>query len=293
EQKENDISSLDRKIPADPMAEAKAEETNKITNGFLADSIRQGDQEKPPQDGGKRTKQQPSTQTIKPDWDKKIIKTGSLNLEVKDYNKFYTSVRDKVKNLGGYVAQEEQTQSDYKIENSMIIKVPVDQFDNAIAQLAAGGEKINERNVTSQDVTTEVVDTRSRMEAKKQVRQRYMELLGQARNMNDILSVQSEINSIQEEIESAAGRVEYLTHSSVFSTIRLTYYQVLNAQANETKKVEDLSFGGKIKGAFKAGWEIISELFIALVTVWPLLLSSFFAFVAYKKIRKQKTKVVS
>jgi hypothetical protein len=281
-------AALDQKISPQEVVRTKETDNDKVE--FFADSIKQ---EEPPQNGEKKKQQQPTAQTIKPDWDKKIIKTGSLNLEVQDYNNFYASIREKVKSLGGYVAQEEQAQSDYKIENTMIIKVPVDQFDNAMAQLTIGVQKINGRNITSQDVTTEVVDTRSRMEAKKQVRQRYMDLLGQARNMNDILSVQSEINHVQEEIESATGRIEYLTHSSVFSTINLTYYQVLNAGASETKKPDNPSFGDKVKGAFKAGWDIVSELFIAVITVWPLLLVSFFAFVAYKKIRKQKHEPVS
>jgi hypothetical protein len=288
EQKPNAVTALDRKVPAED--QVKYKDTDKDDNGYFDNAKKQ---EEPPQNGEKKKQQLPAAQTIKPDWDKKIIKTGSLNLEVKDYNNFYISIREKVKSLGGYVAQEQQTQSDYKIENSMIIKVPVDQFDDAIAQLTIGVQKINERNITSQDVTTEVVDTRSRMEAKKQVRQRYMDLLGQARNMNDILSVQSEINHVQEEIESATGRIEYLTHSSVFSTINLTYYQVLNAGATETKKPDNPSFGDKVSGALKAGWKIVSELFIAIITVWPLLLVSFFAFVAYKKIRKQKPKAIS
>ncbi|TMI72169.1 MAG: DUF4349 domain-containing protein [Bacteroidetes bacterium] len=288
EQSAKAVSALDRKAPAEDMVRTK--ETDKVDNGFFADSDKQ---EEAPQNGEKKKQQQPTAQTIKPDWDKKIIKTGSLNLEVKDYNNFYASIREKVKSLGGYVAQEEQTQSDYKIENTMIIKVPVDQFDDAMAQLTIGVQKINGRNITSQDVTTEVVDTRSRMEAKKQVRQRYMDLLGQARNMNDILSVQSEINHVQEEIESATGRIEYLTHSSVFSTINLTYYQVLNAGADKPKEAGSPSFGQKTRDAFKVGWEIVSELFIAVITVWPLLLVSFLAFVAYKKIRKQKPKAIS
>ena len=230
---------------------------------------------------------------VKTDWDKKIIKTASLNLEVKDYNGFYASLREKVKNLGGYIAQEEQTQSDYKTENSMIIKVPVDQFDNAMVQLTANVVKINERKVSSQDVTTEVVDTKSRMEAKKQVRQRYMELLNQAKNMNEILSVQSEINGIQEQIESAAGRIDYLSHSSVFSTINLTYFQILNSSAKEPGNVKPASFGVKLKEAFGMGWEIVSNFFIVIITIWPLLLASFFAFVLFKKLRGQKTKQTS
>jgi hypothetical protein len=236
-------------------------------------------------------KKQPSTtQAAKPDWDKKIIKTGNVNLEVKDYNSFYTSLREKVRSLGGYIAGEEQVQSDYKLENSMIIKVPVDQFDNAIGQLTANAQKIIERKITSQDVTTEVIDTKSRMEAKKQVRQRYMDLLNQAKNMTEILTVQSEINGIQEQIESAAGRIEYLSHSSVFSTINLTYFQVLNSAAKETDNLKTASFGEKLKGAFRMGWEIVSNFFIVIVTIWPLLLASFLAFYLYKKLRSQKPK---
>ena len=83
-------------------------------------------------------------------------------------------------------------------------------------------KELNEKKITSEDVTTEVIDTRSRLEAKKQVRLRYLDLLKQAKNMEEILSVQSEINGIQEQIESAAGRMEYLQHSSSFSTIHLT-----------------------------------------------------------------------
>jgi predicted component of type VI protein secretion system len=74
-----------------------------------------------------------------------------------------------------------------------------------------------------------------------------------------------------------------------FSTINLTYYQVLNASANEAA-AETPSFGEKVKGAFRTGWEIVSNLFIVIITIWPLLLGSFFAFLLYKKMRVQKPK---
>ncbi len=67
----------------------------------------------------------------------------------------------RVKQSGGYIAQEEQNESDYKIENSVTIKVPVDQFDNTVSALTPGKEKVLVRKITSQDVTGEVVDTQS------------------------------------------------------------------------------------------------------------------------------------
>ena len=125
------------------------------------------------------------------------------------------------------------------------------------------------------------------MEAKKQVRLRYMDLLKQAKNMEEILNVQSEINGIQEEIESAAGRIEYLGHSSVFSTINLTYYQILNSSAKDNDKP---SFGTELSNAFKNGWSWIGDLFVGLVSIWPLLLLIFTGVIIYKRTKLQKPK---
>lgn len=229
--------------------------------------------------------QQQKQPVVNPDWDKKIIKTSTLNLEVKNYNVYYAQLREKVKNAGGYIAQEEQTQSDYKIENSLVIKVPVEQFENALYQLTEKVEKINEKKITSQDVTTEFIDVKSRLESKKQVRLRYIELLKQAKNMEEILNVQSEINSIQEEMESAAGRIEYLGHSSSFSTINLTYYEVLNSSAKDYDKT---SFGRKIGTAFKTGLEWVGDLFVGLISIWPLFLVTFFAYILFRRLKLKK-----
>ena len=249
---------------------------------YIADSAASPQKEEKQQQP--KEKKQP---IVNAEWDKKIIKTALLNLEVKDYTGYYSSLREKIKNIGGYIAQEEQRQSAYKIENTLVIKVPVEQFDNALVQLTDKAEKLNEKKITSQDVSAEYIDTRSRMESKKQVRQQYIALLKQAKNMEDILNVQSEINSIQEEIEAAAGRVEYLGHSSAYSTINLTYYQVLNSSASDIDKP---SFGTRISAAFKTGWEWITSLFVGLVSVWPLCLVTFFALIFYRRMKPAKVK---
>src|SRR5437016_5215024 len=62
------------------------------------------------------------------DWDKKIIKNATLTVEAKSHKSFNDFVHEQVKRSGGYVAEEEQNKSDYKIENIVTIKVPVDQF---------------------------------------------------------------------------------------------------------------------------------------------------------------------
>jgi len=207
---------------------------------------------------------------------------------VKDYEKFSNSVSDITKRSGGYIAREDQHQSEYKLENVITIKVPVDRFDEAINLLADANEKILERKIGSEDVTGEVVDTRSRMEAKKQVRERYLDLLKQAKNMNEILQVQTEINNIQVEIESAAGRANYLTHSAALSTIELTYFQVINPAAI---KKENPSFGTRIVDSLYDGAKWVGELLLLMLTFWPLfaVLGTVWFFVRKSRQVKNKT----
>ena len=218
----------------------------------------------------------------KEDWDKKIVKTGELSVEVKDYVNFNTILHAAVKRYGGYIAQEEQNQSSFKIENIITIKVPVEQFDDAITALTPGTEKVIEKKISAEDVTGELVDTKSRMEAKKRVRNRYLDMLKQAKNMEEILQVQNEVNSIQENIEAAAGRIGYLDHAAAFSTIHIGFYQVLTQPgSNEINP----SYSYRIMESLRSGWHWFLELLVIIASCWPVLIA---AGAAWLFVRKRK-----
>jgi len=260
---------------------AGEEEKDKQYSGFLPDSAGTP-QTKGPEKNVQQSKQVPLPN---PDWDKKIIKTASLNIEINDYNRYNTELREKVNLLGGYVAQEEQTQSDYKIENILIIKIPVDQFDNAVNQLSANIEKLNEKKITSQDVTSEVVDTKSRLEAKKQMRLKYLDFLKQSKNMEEVLQVQKEINEIQEEIESATGRVNYLTKQAAYSTINLCFFQPMPGFIPNGNKP---AFFTRLADAFRSGVDWFADLFIGLIFMWPFFVIAIILLILWKRYRAVK-----
>jgi hypothetical protein len=226
--------------------------------------------------------QVPAKTISNPDWDKKIIKTATLKLEVKDFKTYNSDVHKTVKQFGGYIAQEEQNLTDEKSETVISIKVPVDQFETMMNQLPGADVKVLERKITTEDVTGEVVDTKSRLEAKKQMRLKYLEFLKQSKNMEEVLQVQAEINNIQEEIESAAGRVQFLSHQSSFSTINLTFFQPL---AGYKPADDSPSFLTRLSNAFKTGGTWIADLFVGLISIWPLLLIIMGFYFGWKKIK--------
>lgn len=219
------------------------------------------------------------------DWDKKIIKTAHVTLELKDYNAYNSGIHARLKGYGAYVAQEQQSETDAQIANEITIKVPVDRFDDLMNTLGGDGIKVLEKNISTEDVTGEVVDTKSRIEAKKQVRTRYLELLKQAKNMEELLQVQNEVNAIQEDIESATGRVNYLVHSSSYSTINLKYYQYLNGL---TSKDVEPGFFSKLNEAFQNGASVITNLVLFFISIWPLVIAAVIMVVYVRQLKLKK-----
>lgn len=223
------------------------------------------------------------------DWSKKIIKTANVSVEVKDHQKFSEMLRSLMLQQGGYIARENQQQSDYKMETTVTLKVPVDRFDETVSLVNKDVIRTNEKRINSDDVTAEYVDTRSRLESRKLVRQRYLELLKDAHKMSDILEVEQEINSIQEEIEAAAGRMNYLNQSAAMSTIELTYYQVLDAAAGEESQP---GFGTELVNALKSGSSALGSLLLFLLSGWPFI-GGGIAVLWFLRRRMKKVKTVT
>jgi hypothetical protein len=215
------------------------------------------------------------------DWDRYLIKTGDLKVETQSFKKFNDEVRHTVRSLGGYIAKEDQSVTGERSGNEMVIKVPVLQFELMMTALPGSEGKLLERKISSDEVGTEMVDTKSRIEAKMQMRLKYLEFLRTSKNMEEVLQVQKEINNLQEQIESAKGRVGYLSNQSALSTINFSFFE----PAKGIKPVDDdqEGFFSKLATAFNRGAASIGQIFIGLIGVWPLLLIAVLVFIGWKK----------
>ena len=63
------------------------------------------------------------------------------------------------------------------------------------------------------------------------------------------------------------GRLAYLNHSAAMSTIKLTFFQVLNESAFNDDNPQFLSI---VKLAFSNGLFWIGELLVGVISLWPL-----------------------
>lgn len=276
---------LDMQVATDA-AEA-APQTEEQIPVSVADST--GSPEAPISPVNNRDKKSGPPLPVMIDWDKKIIKTAQIELSLKDYSGFNRSLSSLIKQSGGYIAEEQMEQTDYRTGSNFVIKIPTANFTDFINGLQNDGVSIVSKNIRSEDVTAQYIDTKARIQAKREVRDRYLALLRQSGKMEDVLQVQSEINEIQESIESATAQINHLQHASAYSTVNLSCYQYNNGYKGNKANI---AFGEKLVKAFQTGTNVLANILLFVITLWPFALAGIAVLFWIRYLQRNKKSVV-
>lgn len=215
--------------------------------------------------------------------EKKLIKNGELGFQTNNLSETRKKIEAALKVNGGYIAKENSYDYSNNPTDELITRVPAKDFDKFLSQVLDGVEKIDYKRVDIEDVTEQFVDLEARLKSRRQLEMKYEELMVKASSMDDILKIQKEKELIREEIESAEGRLKYLSNQVGYSTLKITYYE---------HKASGFNFGGKMGNALKDGSTGFLWFLIIMVQLWPLWLMGGLVwwFIAYliKRNRKKK-----
>lgn len=212
---------------------------------------------------------------------RKLIKTGNITFETKELEKTKKIIIDLVNQNKGYVASDNQYKSDDRISATISVRIPANKFDYILDEIAKGVEKFDSKNIRISDVTEEFLDVEVRLETKKVLEIKYLEILKKAKTVREILDVERELGKLRGDIESTEGRLKYLQNQVSFSTLNISFYK--QTAASET------SFIGKISKAFKTGFENVKDFFLYLINIWPFIIILFILFFYLRK-RRLRTK---
>lgn len=194
----------------------------------------------------------------------KIIKNASLVVEVDSYEESIKKIKEDVKKWGGYSSSENEVGYGHMISNVLTIRVESKNFENLLNDMTTGIKKVESKSITAVDVSEEFVDIIARLKTKREVENRYIELLKKAYTVQDILYVEDKIRVIREEIEAKEGRLKYLQDRVSFSTITIEIKQYYETDKNEP------GFGEDMGDAVGGGWSGLLMLLVGLTYLWPL-----------------------
>jgi len=217
---------------------------------------------------------------------KKIIKDGDITIQVHDIVTSKDGIDNLVKSVNAYYERENLKKTDYKISYDLKIRVPAGNFEKLVSSVEQGKDEVKSKNIRTRDVTEEFLDISTRLASKRDYLKQYTVLLAKATTIKDILEIKENIRKLQEEIESAEGRLRYLNDQVTFSTLTVELYQKIDYVYKSEPKD---SFIERVKSGLNTGWSIIVETVLFLVNIWSvlLILTPLFFFI-WRKIKKRK-----
>ncbi len=227
-----------------------------------------------PNGGGGQPKppiKNPKSEVPNPPIARQIIKTAEYRIQVENVDKSSRHANELATKHGGFVSASELSNTSYETSNRITIRVPAANFDVLLNDLGTDALHTVFKRISSQDVTEEYVDITTRLKTKKEVRDRYVEILRtRAKSVKDVLDAEEQIRIIQEEIEAKEGRLRYLKDQVGMSTINLELFQTIEYRPEPNAFHE--SFWSKMVGGLKNGWELLQGIVIFFVNIWPLLI---------------------
>lgn len=210
---------------------------------------------------------QPENTTV----ERKILRTVETRFQTEDLNATTVYLEQLTKQHNGFVTSMNHTNSNYEFNNRMHVSIPAGNLDAFLDGLKSRSIYTDYTRISAQDVTEEFFDITTRLKTKKEVRDRYIDILrNRAQTVEDILNAEEKIRTIQEEIESIEGRIKFLNTRAAMSQVHLDIYQKI--PYTEQPDRYQTSFFSKIKSSFVNGWEMIQEIVIGMIGIWPLLI---------------------
>ena len=207
----------------------------------------------------------------------KLLYTARMEVETTAFDTAAADLRTLVEILGGYFEQAavHNYGSGYR-SGDYTVRVPADQFQPFLDRVGTLCH-VTYQEQTSENVSEAYYDAESRLATQRTKLERLQNLLAQAENMEDIITIESAISDTELEIERLTGTLRQYDALVDYATVHLSLqevYQLSNVEEPAT------SFASRMGAAFASGWRgfvgALESLAVALAYgwVWLLLLAA-------------------
>lgn len=227
----------------------------------------------------------------------KIIKTAGLGLETREFESDLAYIKQKVVDMGGYVASSYITGR--KPENynepgryaNLSMRIPQERMEAFLAE-ARGVATVTYENSGGEDITSSYFDTESRLKIYQTQRDRIMGLLEKAETMEDIISLETELSRLTYEIENLTTQLKRWDDLVDFATVNIDLTEIPPAMA----VASDDSVGTRISEGFNrtlSGIAVFFEnLFVFIIAASPaLVLIAVIVVVVVLIVRNRRKKI--
>ncbi|MBU4210032.1 DUF4349 domain-containing protein [Patescibacteria group bacterium] len=148
-----------------------------------------------------------------------VTKDTNLSLLVKNVRQTIDEIENMATQTNGYMVDSHLSSPEGADSGNITIRVPSDNRQQILDQLRSMAVKVVSETVYGRDVTDEYEDLDAKLEVLYKTKSKFEEIFSQASKIPDLLNVQRELVSLQQQIDSLRGRQEYLSQSAKLTKI--------------------------------------------------------------------------
>ena len=149
--------------------------------------------------------------------ERKLIISVDLSVNSKDIEKSYKLIEEKVKEYKGYFENIDS----YKYRYFIALRIPKDNLYNFL-EFIENNQNVQNKNINTEDITENYYDIENRIKNREALLDKFRNYLKEAKNIEEILSVEDRINNLTYEIERMKGNFENLTSLIEYSKVNIT-----------------------------------------------------------------------
>jgi len=154
-----------------------------------------------------------------------VIKNASLEIVVDAPDESMQSISSMAEEMGGFVVSanlyQTHTSDGQEVPRASItIRVPAERLEEALARIEAESDRLPlNKNINSQDVTSEYTDLQSRLTNLEAAEAQLIQIMEDANRTEDVLNVFDQLTRVREQIEVLKGQMQYLENSAKLSAV--------------------------------------------------------------------------
>ena len=206
--------------------------------------------------------------------ERKRIVYIDVTMETLEYDKTVSELKSMAGSAGGYIDSSEEYNSDvYGRGRSakFVFRIPQADASGFAEALPSIGHVLTQSEHGS-DVTAQYFDIETRLRSLELQRDKYMELLDKAEDINYIIELTQALSDVIYQIESYTTTLNRLDSLVAYSTVTVDVREVVE----ETKAPEEVTFGSRAAKAFSGSIEafvaFVQWVAIAVVAASPFIL---------------------
>lgn len=206
--------------------------------------------------------------------ERKIIRNADLTLETDAPDDVQNKITAIAQNKNGFVIESNKQTSDTRAAKTdtvtMTVRVPAAKFDESLDEIRKTSNCVINETVKGSGVTEEFIDIEARLKTQKALEAQFLEIMKQAKTVEDALNVQSEIGEVRGEIEKIEGRKKFLENQTDFSTLKIRLESP--SALTPTSSGFFYQIGEAIRRGFDGAMSFLLVLITLVIALLPLLI---------------------